>query len=360
MDAVDNPYDQVDASGEMPVSRPWIWSGWSVYVVSYLGDNDRRDASGRLACLVPKLVAMGMTPNVCAGQNRLMAGHPTNSKIWLTHTAALHQHVLSANSRQPCLILEDDVEFVVDTKTMDAQLRRMVAFRPDFKLINLGALHAGLAVPIGGNLVVSQCSLLAHSILYSAKFAKQCVGQSKLIVPPDLGECVHALSFAERLAAFPCLTTQSEWPVCTPSGLRSTFDTFSAVHRITNATLMFAVPALVLVLVCAAVCSFVNAHATVDTGNAGFRHSFRNKGIAFVVVACALITGCFIALPLGVVSNGVSRSSFDAMEHVLLHSGFLNDFCPVSSSSPSASDCSPSGSDCSPPGSVSDLRKTSL
>lgn len=120
-----------DARG---LGQPWIWADWGVYIVSYLGANERRDSASRLSSLLPMLEGMGMTPHVCAGKNALMAGRGTVGKVWLTHTAAVYQHVRSARSAGPCLVLEDDVEFLVDAAHCDAQLRRMLSRRPDYKL----------------------------------------------------------------------------------------------------------------------------------------------------------------------------------------------------------------------------------
>lgn len=172
-----------------------------------------------------------------------------------------------------------------------------------------------------------------HSV--QRKFAKHLVAQNKLVVRPHLGECLEALPLADRLGAFPPLTTQLEWPVSVPSSLRALCGTFSKVQWLANAGCVFVLPALVLAFTVAAVCMFAKAHATTQTGGAFDKHSVRNIGFACVFVVCVLFITGAVVLP-----NAASGGpSVDAMEKAFLHPDFLNDFCPVS-----FSDCSPSGS----------------
>ena len=331
------------ASSKQASGKPWVWSDWGVYIVSYLGANDQRDSASRLSRLVPVLAAMGMTSSVCAGKNTLMAGHGYISKVWLTHTAAVHQHARSARASNPCLVLEDDVEFLVDAAQLDAQLRRMFAFRPDYKTINLGALHAGASVPIGGSLAVSHNCLLAHSIVYSAEFCQQIVARGELVARPHLGECLKGLDLRDRLAAFPSLTTQSEWPASVPQLIRIAFGSFKQVHRVVNIITMFALPVTAtvfgvagLALLLSASCKH-DAPTSTSTSTSALTAALtaapqrlrRMLGFAAVVFAALLVV--FAAVLNAGVANMADMDAMtnQAMTDAFHHRDFLQDFCPL-------------------------------
>jgi len=325
-------------TAEAPL-RPWVWADWGVYIVSYLGANERRDSASRLSRLLPVLVAMGMIPSVCAGENALMAGRGTVGKVWLTHTAAVHQHTRSPRAAHPCLVLEDDVEFLVDAAQLDAQLRRMLAFRPDYKAINLGALHIGATVPIGGNLAMSQNCVLAHSIVYSPEFCRQIVARGELVARPHLGECLEGLALRDRLAAFPSLTTQSEWPVAVPQLVRLAFGSFKQLHRVVNGITMFALPATATLFGVAGLALLWSAQrststsastsASASTSSAAPQRMRRMLGFAAVVFA-ALLVVCAVVLNACVAKIAdVDALTNQAMTDAFHHRDFLQDFCPL-------------------------------
>ena len=190
-----------------------VWKQWGVYVVSYRNFNYRGNRSStRLDTLLPTLRAYGMSPRICSGDNASMEGQGTTGKVWLTHTAALVQHAAGPNADQPCLVLEDDVEFLVDAPALDKAVRAMLARRPDFKQINLGAFSMGITTYIGGGLALSQFPILAQSILYSSDFCRLVANKYLTVARPDLAEGCEALALQDRLVAYPPLTTQFEWP----------------------------------------------------------------------------------------------------------------------------------------------------
>lgn len=166
----------------------------------------------RLKKLSKHLKSMSMDAIICAGHNKLASKRTVDEKIWLTHTAAIRRHAASAKSHQPCLILEDDVEFVVDADTLDKKIRTMFAHRPDYSAIVLGAIPVGFTVLIGGGLAVSQSPILAHSVIYSPQFSQWFLRENKLLAHPDYGESWDSLPFHDRLISSDLLSTQNVWP----------------------------------------------------------------------------------------------------------------------------------------------------
>ena len=301
----------------------YVWKDWSVYIVSYKSkDPERqpRDLSPLLTLLEDKFE---LTPTVCAGYNDLAGKRNMGitQKVWLTHTAALRRHARSPNAGNPCLILEDDVEFLVDAPSLDTALRGMLARRPDYKVMALGALPLGVTFHIGGGLAVSQSPVLTQSVLYSPDFVKKFVGGGNVVAAPHTGEGWHSLPFKDRLISSTLLTTQNVWPR-TAKGVQNLYPSFATLHRHLFGFVVYGIPILISLFVALAIV-FAVLVATQPTSR---------KVYIGLLVFCCVTTIVFGAVVVGqtvAVNPHHSPQWWKDLHEVAEDEAMLNDFCPI-------------------------------
>lgn len=298
-----------------------LWKSWGLYVVSYLTSDGTPPANGRLEALQRTLEDMSMrSATVCAGYNALSEGRPQTEKVWLTHTAAIRRHAASDKADMPCLVLEDDCEFLTDADTLNARVARMLEKRPDYDMINLGALPLGLTILIGSGLAICQSPILTQSVVYSPDFCQRFVANNQLLAAPEYGEGLHALPFSKRLIASPPLTTQSVWPR-TAVPFKRLSPSFRALHLHIYTFSAYAAPPLAA----AAVAGVVAGGVVMHRGNPAVGRAVVALSLVVFCVVLVLVLAPNLGMAHGVAADPRNRT---VMQAVADDDGFLDDFCP--------------------------------
>lgn len=258
---------------------------------------------------------------VCAGYNDLAVQKDMGitQKVWLTHTAALRRHAAGPDKDKPCLIVEDDVEFLTGPEELEKELKQMLEKRPDFKIVVLGALPLGITVPIGGGLAMCQAPVLTQSVLYHPDFVRQFVESGDVIAAPLTGEGWSLLPFRDRLISSKVLTTQSAWPR-TASVVKNLYPSFTTLHRQVFGFMVYGVPILFSVFLTGILCCAALYGLTGST-------------VALVclivcIVGLLVVTG--IVVGSSVATNPRhSLQWWSDLKAVASNSEMLQDFCPL-------------------------------
>jgi hypothetical protein len=302
----------------------WPWAAWPVYVVSFIpaDGGPPPHASPRLVEHLRRYDMLEQTV-VCAGPNRSMPtvryldleANGATLKIFGAHMAAVRHHALHGVPGTPCVVIETDVEFLYEPTELARRIAEIMArVGDDYDCINLGAVPAGLTLPIGSGLALCQAPVGAHFLLYHwAQCHRFGVGGA-LLLPPAHGEACRSIAPSRRYVASPPLATQADWPGCSPVWMKRRMR-FGALHTGVHALLAWVINAVVLGLAATAV---------------GLACARRPRAAVGVGVASVGLVG-LVAL-VGASSGSPSHVRFrPVFRRVTSQPGFMDDFCPAGS-----------------------------